>query len=95
MSEIVSPELVLVDPLLATSARSLLPNPEDTFARLDRRPMARAQPPLAVPNADRVSTTDEAIGAARRRINELSEVGPPKQRRPRSLSLLRRRQRAR
>jgi len=45
----VSPELVLVDPLLATSVRSLLPNPEDTFARLEqRRQVDRVQPPLAV-----------------------------------------------
>ncbi len=92
--EIVSPELVLIDPDLAMVARSLLPNPEVAFARLERRrPIHGAQLPVAVPNADRVSTTDEAIGAARRRINALSEVEPPKQRRPRSLSLLRRRHR--
>jgi len=78
----VSPELVLVDPLLATSARSLLPNPEDTFARLEqRRQVDRVQPPLAVSNPDRPLTADEEIGAARRRITELSEVDPPKQRR--------------
>ena len=82
VSEMISPELVLVDPLLATRARALLPNPEDTFARLEqRRQVNRVQPPLAVSNPDRPLTADEEIGAARRRITELSEMDPPKQRR--------------
>lgn len=88
--EIVSPELVLVDPHLAIDARWLLPNPDDTLTRLEQpRQVGRAKPPLVVSNADHSSTTDEEIGdALRRRIIEFSQVEPPKQRRTRGLSLL-------
>ena len=79
VSEIVSPELVLVDPLLATSVRSLLPHPGDTLAHLEqRRQPDRVRPPLAVSNSRRPLTPDEEINAARQRITELSEVNPPK-----------------
>jgi hypothetical protein len=47
--ELVSPELALVDPLLARRARALLPPPRDCLA-----PRALARPPAA-----------EALGAAR------------------------------
>ena len=88
--EVVSPELVLVDPRLAIDARWLLPDPEDAFARLEQQPsqVDPTRPPVTAPNADRASITDEEIGSARRRINELSDVRPPKPRRARGLSLL-------
>ncbi|MBA2633627.1 MAG: hypothetical protein H0U86_11615 [Chloroflexi bacterium] len=88
-SEVVSPELVLVDPRLAMEARAALQNPHDTFARLEQRlPVGQATPQAVVPSADRASTTDEEIGAARRRISELSEVEPPTQRRARLVTLV-------
>jgi hypothetical protein len=77
--EIVSPELVLVDPRLATDARGLLSDPDDTVARLEQQSsLDSAEPPLAVKSVDPDSSTDEEVAAVLRRITELSEVAPPK-----------------
>ena len=84
--EIVSPELVLVDPRLATDARGLLSDPDDTVARLEQQSsLDSAEPPLPVENVDPGSSADEEVAGALRRITELSEVEPPKRR---SLRLL-------
>jgi hypothetical protein len=58
-AETLSPELVLVDPRLATRARAQLCKPADTLARL---------------TPDRVSVTDDARAAALRRITQFSEL---------------------
>jgi hypothetical protein len=77
--EIVSPELVLVDPRLATDARGLLSDPDDTVARLEQQSsLDSADPPLAVKSVDPGSSTDEEVAAALRRTTERSEVTPPK-----------------
>jgi len=92
--EIVSPELVLVDPRLAMSARTLLSDPEDTLARLEQQSsLDRAEPPLPVLSVDRGFSADEELAGAVQRISELSEVEPPKRRSVRLsvLSRLRRR----
>ncbi len=87
--EIVSPELVLVDPRLATAARALLFHPGDTFARVGQMSrMSRAQASGPASNAAQASSVDEEIGAALRRITELSEVEPPRRRRRRLISLV-------
>ena len=84
--EIVSPELVLVDPRLATDARGLLSDPDDTVARLEQQSsLYSAEPPLPVESVDPGSSADEEVAAALRRITELAEVEPPKRR---SLRLL-------
>jgi hypothetical protein len=89
--EIVSPELVLVDPRLATDARGLLSDPDDTVARLEQQSsLDPAEPPLPVESVDPGSSADEEVAGALRRLTELSEVEPPKRRRLR-LSRLRRR----
>jgi hypothetical protein len=77
--EIVSPELVLVDPRLATDARGLLSDPDDTVARLEQQSsLDSAEPPLPAESVDPGSSTDEEVTAALRRITELSEAGPAK-----------------
>jgi len=81
VSEIVSPELALVDPHLALVARSLLSDSEAMFARLEPPRQLNPVQPLAATKPDRPFSSDEEIGAARRRITELSEVEPPRQRR--------------
>jgi len=87
--EIVSPELALVDPRLATAARALLFHPEDTFARVGHLSrMSRAQASVPVSNAAQASSVEEEIGAALRRITELSEVEPPRRRGGRLISLV-------
>ncbi len=87
--EILSPELVLVDPRLSIGARNLLADPEDTLARILRRPtLGHGRRFTSGTNADPAASTDEDIGAARRRITELSEVVPPKPRRRRFLTLV-------
>ena len=84
--EIVSPELVLVDPRLATDARGVLSDPDDTVARLERQSsLDSAEPPLPDESVDPGSSADEEVAAALLRITELSEVDPPKRR---SLRLL-------
>ena len=85
--EIVSPELVLVDPRLATDARGLLSDPDDTVERLEQQSsLDSAEPPLLVERSvDPGSSADEEVAAARRRLTERSELEPPKRR---SLRLL-------
>ena len=79
--EIVSPELVLVDPRLATDARGLLSDPDDTVARLEpQSSLDSAEPPLPVESVDPGSSTDEEVAGALGRLTELSEVEPPKRR---------------
>ncbi len=87
--EIMSPELVLVDPRLSTRARKLLADPGETLARMGRRPsQSHARELESAANADLASSSDEDVGAALRRITELSEVVPPKRRRRRLLTLV-------
>jgi hypothetical protein len=76
--EIVSPELVLVDPRLAADTRGLLSDPDDTVARPAQQSSPdSAEPPLPVGSVDPGSSADEEVVAALRRITELSEVEPP------------------
>jgi hypothetical protein len=85
--EIVSPELVLVDPRLARDLRGPPSNPDDTLERLEQESsLDSAEPPLLVERSvDPGSSADEEIAAARRRLTESSELEPPKRR---SLRLL-------
>jgi hypothetical protein len=76
---IVSPELVLVDPRLAASARALLSDPDDTIARFEQQ-SSLEELPLPVLSVDPDSSVDEEVAAALRRITELSEVEPPERR---------------
>jgi hypothetical protein len=79
--EIVSPELVLVDPRLATDARGRLSHADDTVARLEQQSSRdSAEPPLSVASFAPSSSADEEVAAALRRITELSEVEPPERR---------------
>ena len=85
--EIVSPELVLVDPRLAADTRGLLSDPDDTVARLEQQSsLDSAEQPLPVGSVDRGFSADEEVVAALRRITELSAVEspPPKRRSLRS-----------
>jgi hypothetical protein len=94
--EIVSPELVLVDPRLATDARGLLSDPDDTVAQREQQSsLDSAEPPLPVECVDPSSSTDEEAAGALRRLTELSEVKPPKRRSLRSLVVSRLRSRLR
>ena len=77
--EIVSPELVLVDPRLATDARGLLSHADDTVAQPERRSsLDPAEPLPSVESVGPTSSADEEVAEALRRITELSEVEPPK-----------------
>jgi hypothetical protein len=91
-SEIVSPELVLVDPQLATDARGRLSGPDDTLLE-DKSSLDSAEPPLPVESVEAGSSSDEEFAAALRRITELSEVEPTKRRSFRSLVVSRLRRR--
>ncbi len=87
--DLLSPELVLIDPRLSIGARNVLADPEDTLARILRRAtLGDGRSFTSGTNADPASSTDEDIAAARRRITELSEVVPPKPRRRRFLTLV-------
>jgi hypothetical protein len=80
-SEIVSPELVLVDPRLATDARGLLSDPDDTVTRLEQEPSPdSAEPHLPVESVEAGSSANEEVAGARQRLTALSEVEPPKRR---------------
>ena len=80
-SEIVSPELVLVDPRLATDARGRPSGPEDRVAQLEHQSsLDSADPPLPVENVEPGSSSDEEVAAALRRLTELSDVEPTKRR---------------
>lgn len=80
--EIVSPELVLVDPRLATDIRGLLSNLDDTLERLEQESsLDSAEPPLLVErNVNPGSSGNEEVAAARRRLTERSELEQPKRR---------------
>ena len=86
--EIVSPELVLVDPRLATDVRGPLSNPDDTLERLEQgSSLDSAEPPLHVERrVDPGSSADEEVAAARQRLTEHSELLEPSERQ--SLRLL-------
>lgn len=80
--DVVSPELVLIDPRLAMGARALLSDPDETLARLGQRsPLNKAELLLPVWNVDPTSSADEDVSAALRRITELSDVEPMRPRR--------------
>jgi hypothetical protein len=84
---IVSPELVLVDPRLATDARALLSNPDETIERLEQEALLDSAEPPAVGESDLdpSSSAEEEVAAARQRLTERSELEPPEKR---SLALL-------
>jgi len=87
--EILSPELVLVDPRLSLHARNLLGEPGDTLVRMGRGPTPSHGRELeSGTNAEPAFSTDEDLGGALRRIMELAEVAPPKPRRRRLLTLV-------
>jgi hypothetical protein len=80
--DVVSPELVLIDPRLAMGARALLSDSDETLARLGQRsPLNKPESLLPVWNVDPKSSADEDVSAALRRITELSEVEPMRPRR--------------
>jgi hypothetical protein len=84
--EIMSPELVLVDPRLATHALGLLSDSDETVARLEQQSsLNSAEPPLPVESVDPGSSADEEVAGALQRITALSELEPPRRR---SLRLL-------
>ena len=92
--EIVSPELVLVDPRLATDAREQLFGSDNRVARLEHEPSPdSAEPPLPVQSVEPRSSSDEELAAALRRITALSDVEPTKRRSLRSLVVSRLRRR--
>ncbi len=87
--QILSPELVLVDPRLSILARKLLADSGETLARMGRRRTpSHARELDAGTSADPASANEEKVAGALRRITELSEVVPPKPRRRRLLTLV-------
>jgi hypothetical protein len=78
-SEIVSPELVLVDPRLAKYARGLLSGPDDTVG-VEQRPSLDAETPLLSERVAIGSSADEEVAEALQRITALSEVEPARKR---------------
>jgi hypothetical protein len=69
---ILSPELVLVDPCLAPSARALLPDPPSTVARM-RRSAPRSRQASVLPSAEHglgPSVELQTVVHARRRLME-------------------------
>ena len=92
-SEIVSPELVLVDPRLAKDARARLSGLDDTAALVHEASQDSTELSLHAESVATGSASDEEIAAARRRLTESSELEPPKRRNLRLLvvTLLRRR----
>jgi hypothetical protein len=84
--DLLSPELVLVDPHLALGARALLSDPDDTLARLGQRPTNGVSPPRAAIVDPTLSSED--VGAALRRITELSELEPSSRPRHRLVSAI-------
>lgn len=88
--EVLSPELVLVDPETAPFAREGLRAPGDTLDRIllqrHRRQEARAHEsrpyrPAWLPSRHPDGTPDEAAAAALRRIVDLADVEPAVRRR--------------
>ncbi len=67
--EIVSPELVLIDPRLATDALGLLSDPDDTVARLKQQSSPNsAEPPLPVESVDPGSSAGEVVAGVLQRL---------------------------
>lgn len=77
-SEIVSPELVLVDPRLAAEARELQSGQQDAAARLEQ--LDSDELPVRSERVEPCLAGDEEVAEALRRITELSEVVPAQRR---------------
>jgi hypothetical protein len=73
--EIVSPELVLVDPRLATDALGRLSDPDDTLARLEQQTrLNSAEPPLPDESVDPGSSADEEVAGVLQRLLVVSRL---------------------
>ena len=73
--EIVSPELVLIDPRLATDALGLLSDPDDTVARLKQQSSPNsAEPPSPVESVDPGSSAREVVAGVLQRLLVVSRV---------------------
>ena len=81
--EIVSPELVLIDPHLATDEQGLFSDTHDTLEQIEQESsLDSAERPLPVEGTiDPTASLDEDVSAARRRLTEHSERDEPTKRR--------------
>ena len=81
--EVVSPELVLVDPRLATDALELLSDSDETVARGEQESsLNSAEPPLPDESVDRGSSADEEVAGVLQRpplliVSRLRRRGAP------------------